>query len=650
MPNAFDRRIPDDNMSPLRALNYDDIRTTAQNAGEQMRDFMTQAIANIEKIVEDIFRETGVNLYTLFYDIAHAITGRLDDLIDLDTVGLWSGDLRKMLANPPDWGSGDVDIIAWAIRFVEEILLPTGLFGEIADALRRSFAAAYVSIGNIGREALELLVQPLFNSAQSIDGGGFWLWDSAVSYLGGPGSATTTVGAIRIGRELVSDPEVPVANNQQVSASCRVKWAGVTAADTTSPVVQVAVMFYDDAGEVVSRKLIASVTNPAPDSDWVEVTGVYDIADDEHADLFSMRLALIVTEAATAGQFWFSASSMKATGVLLPEFVTGLPQTMQSLIDLFWELGAGIPTIAAITERFKNIWSTGHLDAVWLKNFAPITTIPTHLIDLMNTPAMALIVDGISNFLGFLPDPVANAGQDLANQAMNDLFNSLAQSAQAIQALLQQNTAGDSATPGATFKSVTFNQYWPGALPSAEFTVTYTGAGLSNIILAGGVSTWTLIAGGDRRGFVTYTAAPTVGDNQRVGITIRSKPAYGASKYVLARANTTGSYCVYARFYTDIFMALYAELGCYVNGVLHVWAPGVKMAAGNASFYLLAGSSANARQCTVLAGAAPVVSYTDSAAQSAMGAGYRYWGYGGATGGVGTLIPGAELAISGADS
>jgi hypothetical protein len=106
---------------------------------------------------------------------------------------------------------------------------------------------------------------------------------------------------------------------------------------------------------------------------------------------------------------------------------------------------------------------------------------------------------------------------------------------------------------------------------------------------------------------------------------------------------------VYAKFTSGGALQYAAELGTIVAGVKTVWA--TAPITSNAAIWLVAGTPTSPRQFQVLAGSAPIITYTDAAAQSLMGPSNRYWGFGGdvLVSGSNTAVPGDGAAVSAAD-
>jgi hypothetical protein len=169
-----------------------------------------------------------------------------------------------------------------------------------------------------------------------------------------------------------------------------------------------------------------------------------------------------------------------------------------------------------------------------------------------------------------------------------------------------------------------------GAL-SASWDTDYVGAGGGAIYMDGtGFLRWLQFGGLPRLGLARYNATVTTTDRQVVS-TVMPDPVdapFGGGDsylYLLGRVNNTSTIgtAVYGRA-----ESAGASLGCFVGGVETVFdsAP-VSVARGDV-WDLWVGSVADAREFTFIRNGVPVITWTDSAAVSSLGAGFRSVGLG----------------------
>ena len=115
-----------------------------------------------------------------------------------------------------------------------------------------------------------LLANPTYDSTKAVnDPGGNWIYDPAVSHTA-DGTGSVKVIANGTPKQLLSDPPIPVAANQQLSIKHWLEWSGVVAGPGDAFVMSINT-YLGSAG--VNTTKIASVATPGVSSGWTQLTG-----------------------------------------------------------------------------------------------------------------------------------------------------------------------------------------------------------------------------------------------------------------------------------------------------------------------------------------------------------------------------------------
>lgn len=177
-----------------------------------------------------------------------------------------------------------------------------------------------------------------------------------------------------------------------------------------------------------------------------------------------------------------------------------------------------------------------------------------------------------------------------------------------------------------------------GGAPSADFTVTYSGAGSATYGIINGVADWTKTGAAARSMQARYSLNPLFTDYQIVTVAVSAWQGYTATtygtNYVFARMNAAGTSYVYAKIQANT-----AELGYAINGSRTPmttytvpssgWLGSMPLIMSATTITLVCGTTGGARQYKVLVGGETVITWTESGTSSQMGASYRYTGFGG---------------------
>ena len=176
--------------------------------------------------------------------------------------------------------------------------------------------------------------------------------------------------------------------------------------------------------------------------------------------------------------------------------------------------------------------------------------------------------------------------------------------------------------------SVNFNRYSNGALPPAEFTVTYTGSGTSTIGVLDGVAQWINTNNVNRDAKIIHTTS-TDTDFQVLRGTMSTAPQQGQSTaprfWAIGRVSADGNSYVWARGYCTGLLQYKGDIGCTVNGVETVWASNIALS-WSLDMTVVLGVGTNARQYQVYSGNKLVYTHTESGTVSQLGVNNRRFG------------------------
>lgn len=238
-------------------------------------------------------------------------------------------------------------------------------FNSPIDALRIFGQLLPGQIGNIsishigGAFEPELLTNPKFMGAGSLSGQSLWDYDETKGHTE-PGTAHTTADGVE--RELLSN-YIIVSEGQQLRGSAWAMWQGL--ASTGSPIRLEYSMF--EQGAPRGTLPLDELVSPGSSSGWTKLSGTATIP----ANVDSVRLRLVVTNTATAGDVWFDDGSASKFGLLPQAFINGLTQIIDLFKSLFDAVGGVVGTgIHEIQTRLAAIGLNGQFDAAELTNLS----------------------------------------------------------------------------------------------------------------------------------------------------------------------------------------------------------------------------------------------------------------------------------------
>lgn len=180
-----------------------------------------------------------------------------------------------------------------------------------------------------------------FPTLASIAENPWWIWDPDITATpDGTGSARVDAdGATRALRSI----QVPVVPEQPVNAQISLRWQNL---DVVGGVLggerPLRLQLVPFAGNVELAPVdIASVLLPLANNDWMTIAGDWTAP----SNVDAVRMRLLVTDAALAGTIWWDRGVLKRTGGILEAWVKGLTENLQTIrdfvqgvVDVLWSV------------------------------------------------------------------------------------------------------------------------------------------------------------------------------------------------------------------------------------------------------------------------------------------------------------------------
>ncbi|AOT24688.1 minor tail protein [Mycobacterium phage Stasia] len=279
---------------------------------------------------------------------------------------------------------------------------------------------------------------------------------------------------------------------------------------------------------------------------------------------------------------------------------------------------------AALTGKTAGLRSDGKFDAANLTNLSEMPAIPNGLTKL---PDLQNLVDAATNALSGAHETgeeIVGAGIQAAKETMENLYFMLTKTVRDVQALQSEQ---DSAANGGKRFNIDFSRYPNGPFPEDLFNITYSGPGSSTLRISNGTAGWSTVNNGYRRATLIYPE-PTLTPQQIVRGTLASAPSQGTNVRIwsIARSNQAGTDFVFARGYCTGFLQYRGDIGCYKNGVEHIWRENVSLT-WNLDLRIVCGVGENPRRHQVYSGGKVVVDLVEPAdKQSIIDDNHCYWG------------------------
>ncbi|ALA48439.1 minor tail protein [Mycobacterium phage Lolly9] len=538
----------------------------------------------------------------------------------------------------------------------ESPLSALNLFGQINPG-----NLGQVGLGSIGLVSPELLDNGGMNSAISVKNNPDFVWDGTVGHSNVGSAKTTANGSIKTLRSNT----VNVTQNEELSVSVWANYSGVTATAGQNG-IRLSVSAYSDNDGVlslVSTTMIEGIASPTGTAGgWVELSGTYTVP----AGVDVVVAELTVTSAVSAGTVWFDDASLKKNPNFRMEWVSGLVSRFSQVTaeledaisqvlhldewqDFLDQVKGGVGgTIADLLSKIQWLTGGGLFDASKLTNASNIVNLPGEKV----SGIASNIVEDFQNNIDALVNRLFgsnNSNQTLAdaNEALKSLKETVMGLSQDVQDLKIQAT-GDS-NSGKNYR-VDFTKLPPSSdFSTAPFDLTYLNS--TGHLRINSQAEWVEGSGADNYVLARYTGGVTDTDYQLIQATVAGPPEVGASNWACARMSADKQNFVYAKGYRAgaFGLGFYAELGCYVNGVPHVFQTNIP-ATYNYNLSVRVGISGNPYRFQVLSGSKVVADFTDTTHVSQIGANYRGWGFLSMTGNSGSASPAPAAFVGCSDN
>jgi hypothetical protein len=218
-------------------------------------------------------------------------------------------------------------------------------------------------ISHLSTDSPELLANPGFQEAISIEGAGIWNWDET---KGKTTLGSAHVTAARSTRELISNT-IPVSEGDTMHPTVFAQWSGLTYTGTKPIKLQMNRMLLDTVTNnyalMGSDEIAAPASPSANQLTWLELSADYTVP----ANTSHVALELIVENTASAGDVWFDDASVKKLGLIQIPWVSGLPDELQNLL-------AGIQGL--LDTIFQSITNSDLVENTLNQLFAALQSIP----------------------------------------------------------------------------------------------------------------------------------------------------------------------------------------------------------------------------------------------------------------------------------
>jgi hypothetical protein len=297
-------------------------------------------VAALETLLNLIVTNAGSLPGTLFTDLAglwggldQALRDAITNALGISGTGNPLSAVTSALQNFP---GGNI------VGTIEAAVNASNLFGSIPTNM-----FSLIPAGSIASTTPNLLTNPEFNGAGSINGAGIWTWDNTVYYTTGTGSAKVTANGVA---QTLESNVIPVSSGQTINFTGNALAQSLTGTGTlielvavpyigTSPQTTVVVASATGAGSSPT----AWAATPSGSVTW-PLSGSYPVT----GGVDSVRMGLVVTAAATSGNVWFANCVAQQSTNLIPfGNVSGLlgpdniGSALQTTVDSLWQAFTG---------------------------------------------------------------------------------------------------------------------------------------------------------------------------------------------------------------------------------------------------------------------------------------------------------------------
>lgn len=505
-----------------------DLVSTATAAGTDA----TEALANVAQVAADLV--TAIV----------AITGN-GDLLSLTT---YFDNLKSFL---PDFSTPGFDPVQEMIDWINDALLPTGLFGSAVSAIINAIrpeSLAQVPLSSITNTNPNLLWNGGFDDAVSIASGSDFSHDATVGRTAPFGSARVVFNGTD--RKPLWGNEILAMPGDVLTFTGYVRYENVVVSLGNSLELYATAWRANDA--MIEEVLIGGVNGSGTNLSWTQLTGNYT----PPAQTAYVTMELKARSFATSGTGWFDDCQITKTPAFQMDWVKDLTGRVSNLDPSGWFDASKLLNMMNIPLiDGTRVWSTeNHVNGMFTTHFKNM----------------------IARFQGMTDANVETVNKAQANSSMEAIYNAIQKNMNDIMALQTPVT-------GTNF-NINFSKYPNGPLPSNEFEVSYVGTGSSTVGVNGGKLKFiNMVNNGARTARGLYLLAKPSGDNCTLKATLDELPegASGGSGrpriWAAGRLSADWLNFVFIRGYCTGFLSYRCDIGCYVNGVEYLFQEGVQL-------------------------------------------------------------------------
>lgn len=192
-----------------------------------------------------------------------------------------------------------------------------------------------------------LLVEPNFDDADSIDSGFGWTWDVTTGRTLNGCAKGTASSALR---QLNSSTLIPVDVDDKIRFSCWYKWASLVYTGSTP--LSMCVVKYLDGVEVGSTVLAGSASPATNQATFLQLTNDYTVP----AGVDAVRLAFRIAATASIGSSWWDDASASKFNTTMPQsWIFNLIPDLNDIADFLQNL---VDAIISAVRRIPFVGGT----------------------------------------------------------------------------------------------------------------------------------------------------------------------------------------------------------------------------------------------------------------------------------------------------
>lgn len=222
-------------------------------------------------------------------------------------------------------------------------------------AVVSNLLSGLIPVGLLTQGTPNRLANGGFSGLVSLEAADGWSWDDTIG-LTSPGSATVTADGTR---HVLLSESLSVEAGQAVDVSGAVKWSSLTGTGTA---FELSVREF--TGETVTGTTVVDSMTATGSGGFTAMSGSHTVG----AGVDSVRVMIVVTENATAGQVWWDDLDLHNAATSLPQqWITGLESALVDLWAKFsdlWEkitgkVGATISDVLSYFGQLQTILGGG---------------------------------------------------------------------------------------------------------------------------------------------------------------------------------------------------------------------------------------------------------------------------------------------------